>query len=59
MSVLNAPHFHDEEAAFAKLEEAYATRDRAMVYMRINPRFDALRGDARFDSLVARMNFPG
>lgn len=49
----------DLDAAFAKLEEAYATRDRAMVYMRINPRFDALRGDARFDSLVARMNFPG
>jgi tetratricopeptide (TPR) repeat protein len=48
----------DLDLAFAKLEESYATHDRAMVYVRVNPRFDALRGDARFDSILARMNFP-
>jgi tetratricopeptide (TPR) repeat protein/predicted Ser/Thr protein kinase len=49
----------DLDTAFAKLEQAFAAHDRGMVWMRVNPRFDALRGDARFASLVARMKFPG
>lgn len=48
----------DLDAAFAKLEEAFVTRDRAMVWLRVNPRFDPLRGDARYDALVERMRFP-
>jgi TolB-like protein/predicted Ser/Thr protein kinase len=46
------------DAAFAKLEQAIATRDRGMVWLRVNPRFDPLRKDPRYDSLVQRMNFP-
>ncbi len=46
------------DAAFAKLEESYATRDRGMIWLRVNPRFDPLRGDERYDSLVSRMRFP-
>ena len=49
----------DLDRAFAKLEEGYATRDRSMVWLRVNPRFDPLRGDARFASLVQRMGFSG
>ena len=48
----------EKDAAFAKLEEALATHDRAMVYVRVNPRLDPLRGDPRYASIVARMNFP-
>jgi hypothetical protein len=33
-------------------------RDRAMVYLQVNPRFDALRSDPRFGELVRRMRFP-
>jgi hypothetical protein len=29
-----------------------------MVWLRVNPRLDPLRGDPRFDGLVARMKFP-
>jgi serine/threonine protein kinase/Flp pilus assembly protein TadD len=48
----------DFDGAFAKLEEALATHDRAMVYVRVNPRFDTLRGDPRYASIVERMGFP-
>ena len=48
----------DLDAAFAKLEQGFADRDRAMVWLRVNPRFDALRGDPRYASLVERMKFP-
>jgi len=48
----------DRDAAFAKLEQGFATHDRGMVWLRVNPRFDSLRGDARYFSLVERMGFP-
>ena len=48
----------DLDAAFAELEKGFAEHDRAMVWMRVNPRFDSLRGDPRYDSLVERMKFP-
>ena len=48
----------DLDAAFAELEQGFTEHDRAMVWMRVNPRFDSLRGDPRYDSLVERMKFP-
>ena len=48
----------DHDLAFAKLEESYRTRDRGMIYLRVNPRLDALRADARFADLVTRMKYP-
>jgi len=49
----------DLDAAFAKLERGFADHDRAMVWLRVNPRFDSLRADPRYASLVERMKFPG
>jgi TolB-like protein/Flp pilus assembly protein TadD len=40
------------------LTQAYEVRDRAMVYVQVNPRFDRLRSDPRFGELVRRMRFP-
>jgi tetratricopeptide (TPR) repeat protein len=48
----------DLDNAFARLERGFAEHDRGMVWMRVNPRFDSLRGDPRFDALVERMKFP-
>ena len=48
----------DLDAAFALLERAYAEHDRGMVWLRVNPRFDNLRADPRFATLVERMGFP-
>ncbi len=45
----------DREAALDALEQAHRERDRAMVYLNVNPRFDLLRDDPRFQELVRRM----
>jgi serine/threonine protein kinase/Flp pilus assembly protein TadD len=50
--------FGDHDAAFAQLERGFAEHDRAMVWLRVNPRLDSLRGDPRYASLVERMKFP-
>jgi tetratricopeptide (TPR) repeat protein len=43
------------DAAFGLLEEAYASRDRAVLLLKVNPGFDPLRDDPRFTELVARV----
>jgi eukaryotic-like serine/threonine-protein kinase len=48
----------DREDAFAWLERALVGGDRAMVWLRVNPRFDRLHDDPRFADLVRRMGFP-
>jgi len=48
----------DLDAAFAQLERGFAEHDRAMVWLRVNPRLDSLRSDPRYASLVERMKFP-
>jgi tetratricopeptide (TPR) repeat protein len=48
----------DVDGAIALLERGLVERDRGMVWLRVNPRFDALRGDPRYHSLVERMKFP-
>jgi serine/threonine-protein kinase len=47
------------DAAFESLERALAARDRAMVWLRVNPRFDRLRGDPRLADLARRVGLPG
>jgi hypothetical protein len=37
------------------LEKSYARREIWMAYLKIEPRLDSLRGDARFDDLVKRV----
>jgi TolB-like protein/class 3 adenylate cyclase/Tfp pilus assembly protein PilF len=45
----------DKEKAFEWLERAYEDRSSWLVWMKVEPRFDSLRADARFDSLLQRM----
>jgi TolB-like protein/Flp pilus assembly protein TadD len=40
------------------LETAYEAHGEWMVLLKIDPRFDSLRDDARFQDLMRRMNFP-
>ena len=39
-------------------ERAHAERRGWLAYLRVNPMFDPLRDDPRFQALVRRMNFP-
>lgn len=47
---------HDE--ALTQLEEGYRQQDTTMVSVNIDPRFEPLRDEPRFQALIARMNFP-
>lgn len=48
----------DKEEAFRWLERAYEERDGWIVYLKVDPRLDALRSDARFASLLRRIGLP-
>ena len=37
------------------LERAYDERDTTLVWLKVHPRFDPLRGEARFRTLLERM----
>jgi serine/threonine-protein kinase len=43
------------EAAFALLEEAYSEQSTALSSLKVNPIYDSLRGDPRFDRLLHRV----
>ena len=45
----------DKEQAMAWLEKAYAQRSPALTYLKVDPRFDPLRGDPRFQDLLSRV----
>lgn len=48
----------DKEAAFAALEDAYRERSTLLTYLKMDPRFDPLRGDPRFNDLLRRIGLP-
>jgi serine/threonine protein kinase/Tfp pilus assembly protein PilF len=48
----------DKDRAMQWLEKAYAERSSALVYLKIEPLFDPLRGDKRFADLVRRVGLP-
>lgn len=48
----------DKEQAFAWLEKAFAERSHWLVWLRLDPRWKALRGDPRFAELVGRLKYP-
>jgi TolB-like protein/DNA-binding winged helix-turn-helix (wHTH) protein/Tfp pilus assembly protein PilF len=48
----------DKEKAFAWLEKAYAERRGALFYLNVEPLFEPLRSDARFQDLVRRVGLP-
>jgi serine/threonine-protein kinase len=45
-----------DDQAFAWLEKAYEIRDAALIWANVNPGFDSLRSDPRFDDLLERMD---
>jgi DNA-binding winged helix-turn-helix (wHTH) protein/Tfp pilus assembly protein PilF len=46
------------DAAFARLNEAFDERSHWLVWLRLDPRWNKLRRDPRFAELVSRMRFP-
>jgi tetratricopeptide (TPR) repeat protein len=48
----------DNNAAFAALEKAFKERSNWLVWLRLDPRWNAMRADGRFVELVSRMRFP-
>jgi TolB-like protein/cytochrome c-type biogenesis protein CcmH/NrfG len=46
------------EQAIAALEEAYRERSTLLGYLKMDPRFDPLRSDPRFQSLLGRVHLP-
>ena len=49
----------ENDAAFAALDKAFEERSNWLVWLRLDPRWNPLRADARFAVLVSRMRFPG
>jgi tetratricopeptide (TPR) repeat protein/TolB-like protein len=48
----------EADEAVRWLEKGFQEQDTTMPTMRVDPRFDSLRGNARYNALVQRMNFP-
>jgi hypothetical protein len=46
----------EKEQALKYLEMAYQDRSCWMVWLRVDPRFDAIRGDPRYLDLLRRMH---
>jgi len=48
----------ETDEAIRAIERAYEQRENHMVTMNVDPRLDPLRGDARFEDLLRRLDFP-
>jgi adenylate cyclase len=48
----------ETDKAIASLEESLATREPYIVMLKVDPRFDALRDDRRFQDLLHKVGFP-
>jgi serine/threonine-protein kinase len=49
----------EKSEALDWMERAHRDRRGWMAYLSVNPMFDPLRGEPRFEALVARMRYPG
>ena len=47
----------DRDRAFSLLDQAYVERDWTMRELKVNPMFDPMRGDPRFQKLVQKLKF--
>jgi tetratricopeptide (TPR) repeat protein len=47
----------ERDAAFRWLEKGLAERDPWMIWLKVHPEWDSLRGDARLEALLRRMQF--
>lgn len=48
----------EKDRAFEWMEKAFAERSTALTSIKVNPGFDPLRSDPRFQDLLRRMNLP-
>jgi tetratricopeptide (TPR) repeat protein len=48
----------EKDLAFAWLEKAFAERSHWLVWLRLDPRWDPIRGDPRFEELLTRVGLP-
>ena len=48
----------DKQCAFEWLEKGFQERDDLMIYLKVEPVFDGLRADPRFQDLVRRVGIP-
>jgi tetratricopeptide (TPR) repeat protein len=48
----------ENDKALALLEDAYEKRSPFMIMLKVEPMFDSVRDDPRFQALLGRMNFP-
>ena len=48
----------DKVAALDLLERAYRERDTQMQFLKVDPHYDALRSEARFQDLMRRVGLP-
>jgi len=48
----------EKQQALDWLEKAYEDRNLGMPWLKVDPRFDPLRSEPRFQTLLRRMNFP-
>ena len=48
----------NRDAAFAQLERAFVEREPAVFNLKVEPRFDPLRRDARYHALLQRLRLP-
>jgi hypothetical protein len=48
----------EKDRAFAELSAAVAALDPGLSGLRVNPFFDPIRGDPRYDQLVRELKFP-
>jgi putative AlgH/UPF0301 family transcriptional regulator len=48
----------ETQQALTQLEQAYEDRSWLIATLKVEPVFDALRGDQRFEALIRRLNFP-
>jgi len=48
----------DKEGALASLEKAYAAHDPQMQFLKVDPNYDSLRSDSRFQDLMRKLGLP-
>jgi Flp pilus assembly protein TadD len=48
----------DKDQAFAWLDKAYEERSNRLAYLKVEPTWDLIRSDPRFDELLRRIGLP-